>query len=105
MNTPKEPSAVERAIEAQRRAKHNGSSRDLLTAEQLAALFAIQALYDQLEKKHGEALAEIETLKASRAAAVDQEQLSRNECNRLRAELAKPTRREKLIAEDEANEK
>lgn len=31
---------------------------------------------------------ELEVLKQSRAAAVDQEQLSRNECNRLRALLA-----------------
>lgn len=73
MNTPKEPSAVERAIEAQRvayeamygtRARAEGH---ILKPEQLAALFAVQNLYAQLEKKHGEALSEIASLWAELA--------------------------------------
>lgn len=62
MNTPKEPSAKinqAHAVEAQSRIFENGlgqcvSFDGLITGAQLAALFAVQNLYEQLEKKHGE---------------------------------------------------
>lgn len=75
MNTPKEPSTVERAIEAQHYALFviqgeaipAGSLVGLLDTAQIKALFAVQNLYAQLEKKHGEALTEITALRAEKA--------------------------------------
>lgn len=45
-------------------------------------------LIAQLTRERDEARAEVQTLKESRAAAVTQEQINRNEANRLRGELA-----------------
>lgn len=69
------PSAIERAIEAQHYALlmiqgeviPAGSLVGLLDTAQIKAMFAVQNLYEQLEKRHGEALAEIAALRADKA--------------------------------------